>query len=87
MRAKKTAPRTAAPPFRYLFFYDRERDPDLEPRAPVGRGGEREAQILRDLAREVEPHAGGLVLLVAGVSGEALFKCSCTVEKHKAKQG
>ena len=28
----------------------------------------------RDLAREVEPHAGGLVLLMAGVPGEAFFK-------------
>ena len=84
---KNPAPRTAAPPFGRLFFYDRECDPNFKPRAPVGRGGEREAQILCDLAREIEPHAGGFVLLVAGVSGEAFFKCSCTVEKHKAKQG
>lgn len=64
--AKKTAPRTAAPSFRYLFFYDRERDPDLEPRAPAGRGGEREAQILRDLARELivfdSPASGSMSL-------------------------
>ena len=79
---KNPAPRTAAPDLQYSFFYGRECDPNFKPRAPVGRGGEREAQILCDLAREIEPHAGGFVLLVAGVSGEAFFKCSCTVRKQ-----
>ena len=67
---KNPAPLFAAPDLQYLFFYDRECDPNFKPRAQAGRGGEREAQILCDLAREIEPHAGGFVLLVAGVSGE-----------------
>ena len=56
---KNPAPLFAAPDLQYLFFYDRECDPNFKPRAPAGRGGEREAQILCDLAREIEPHAGG----------------------------
>ena len=57
-----------------LLRYNGEGDAHCKACAPVGRGAEREPELLCDLACEVEAHAGGLALFVTGVTGEALFK-------------
>ena len=67
---------------RVLPVHDRKEKQHFKPLSPFGNSVQGDIQFFCNSARKVESHACRFFPVFAGISGESLFKCSCTVKKQ-----